>query len=907
MPLRDLTAWILENPTFQAAYRRVMIESAQDELPVAVQRFTADVSAEPHDWSYLLLTASVLAAADDSQVSAAACHDAALRIAQFCLSRGAPTRQTALSLNAASRTADVPVMAGAEGGEAGVPWSDLSNGPTETQRTAAANVLDQLANRPAIALAARRAMLPDALETRLPLPARIEWVRRRLEHSVALADDTALPVNRFQRRFWSDLEAHDWLSVSAPTSAGKSYIVTRWVIDLLQQRPGALVIYVVPTRALITQVEADFRALVAASGLRGVEISSVPLARRVDASQSAILVLTPERVHMLLTAAPDLVATALIVDEAHKVGDGHRGVLLQQVIERVTRDAPESKVLFASPLTSNPELLVADAPPSRSRTSFTSREVTVNQNLIWVNQMPRDRRAWDVSLCLADRIEALGQLTLPATPDGSRKTLAYIAHAMSGNGIGNVVYVNGANEAEKVALLLYELEGEGRVLDPRLKPLIDLTRKTVHPEFALARVLTRGVAFHYGNIPHLIRTEVERLFSEGAIRFLVCTSTLVEGVNMSCRAIYVRGPTKGAGTPMSAEDFWNLAGRAGRWGKEFQGSVVCIDTDQPRLWGPDGPPRRRALNAMRRTADSVVARPDDLLAFISAGTPRNTAVKRPDLEFTFSYLMTQHLRGESIRELPWTRRLDPDAVDRVAEAIGQAAEGLQTPLSVIERNPGLSPLAMDALLRRFGNARRDVAELLPADPSSNDALESYRGVIGRTAAELNAALGPTGRRTNALALLISRWMNGRPIARLIADREHWERQQDRPKSLPTIIRTVLADVEKIARFEAPRSLACYTDLLRVFYERVERPDLMARVPADFHLMLEFGVSIPTQMSLIALGMSRTSAVLLGELLTNDTMSEADVVRWLSGGGWREADLPELVVREVDQVLARHLV
>src|SRR5665811_897221 len=73
----------------------------------------------------------------------------------------------------------------------------------------------------------------------------------------------------------------------------------------------------------------------------------------------------------------------------------------------------------------------------------------------------------------------------------------------------------------------------------------DSARDTVHPQFQLVELVKRGVAFHYGNMPTLLRSEIERLFKDGKIRFLVCTSTLVEGVNLACRTIVCRGPRKG--------------------------------------------------------------------------------------------------------------------------------------------------------------------------------------------------------------------------------------------------------------------------------------------------------------------------------------------------------------------------
>ena len=47
-----------------------------------------------------------------------------------------------------------------------------------------------------------------------------------------------------------------------------------------------------------------------------------------------------------------------------------------------------------------------------------------------------------------------------------------------------------------------------------------------------------GFAFNYKN-------EIERLFKNGKIKYLVCTSTLIEGMNLPAKSIFIRGPKKG--------------------------------------------------------------------------------------------------------------------------------------------------------------------------------------------------------------------------------------------------------------------------------------------------------------------------------------------------------------------------
>src|SRR5439155_7150504 len=153
--------------------------------------------------------------------------------------------------------------------------SSLVSSPAE--RDAAAIVLDDLANRLAINLAETRERLQPRLETRLRAATRIEWSRRNLENSVSLSDDTVISTNRFQQRFWKLVERPGWISTSAPTSAGKSYIILQRVVDFFLRRPHSTIIYLVPTRALIHQVETDFRTLRQLKGMSGISISSIPL------------------------------------------------------------------------------------------------------------------------------------------------------------------------------------------------------------------------------------------------------------------------------------------------------------------------------------------------------------------------------------------------------------------------------------------------------------------------------------------------------------------------------------------------------------------------------------------------------------------------------------------------------
>ena len=462
-------------------------------------------------------------------------------------------------------------------------------------RDAGGVLLDKLGNRRAVELGEHRELLVPGLDGRLGPALRVEAQRRRLVSSVLVhSTGEQLSVNGFQRKFWSEAEKVDrWLSVSAPTASGKTFLISKWLVDAVERGLARVVIYLAPTRALVAEVEGRLSETIA--GKSSIEISSLPMPEKyymaMTAGKRAVFVLTQERVHLLANAVDgEILVDLVVVDEAHKIGDNQRGVVLQDAIERLARANPALRVVFVSPGTENPEQLLEDAPEGTSGVAITSDAPTILQNVIYADQVPRRPKEWALSLRLDENVVDLGVLNLKSKPMSIRKRLAFIAAAAGERG-GTLVYANGAAEAEEIALLISQLVEDDTKATEELSDLADLIRKCVHRQYQLANVVERGVGFHYGNMPSLIRLEVERLFREGKIKFLVCTSTLVEGVNLACRTIVVRGPKKGKSNVMEPHDFWNLAGRAGRWGDEFQGNIVCINPHDKKIW-PDGVPNR---------------------------------------------------------------------------------------------------------------------------------------------------------------------------------------------------------------------------------------------------------------------------------------------------------------------------
>jgi superfamily II helicase len=72
-----------------------------------------------------------------------------------------------------------------------------------------------------------------------------------------------------------------------------------------------------------------------------------------------------------------------------------------------------------------------------------------------------------------------------------------------------------------------------------------------------------GAYVHHHNIPYGIRIAVEYAMHENMISFVICTSTLAQGVNLPIRYLIIPSFYQGR-EYIKARDFHNLIGRSGR-------------------------------------------------------------------------------------------------------------------------------------------------------------------------------------------------------------------------------------------------------------------------------------------------------------------------------------------------------
>ena len=826
--------------SFKHQYEALLTLSVCDTIPNLIWDKDKSDLLSRIDWNNILSIASLFSYYDESKYL-----DAALRIAQTCLMQ---------------ETTD------------------------ENQKNAAAFILDNLTIKPAIKIALDKQYIKKDFRDSYPFALKLQQNKSDIEHSIIVNDEVFL-LNKFQREVYSAYQHNETISISAPTSAGKSYILCTLLLEELIEG-NKNIVYVVPTRALISQVESDLKVLLKQYNIDNqANVTTVPPQEDIIEDKSNIFVFTQERLHWFLYGGANNKIDILIVDEAHKIEDGNRGILLQQKIEDVVKANSSIKVFFSSPFTSNPEILLDNVMNNSRKCMVNTQFVAVNQNLLYVSQVHRKIREWQIHLCTIEKTILLGRIIMTDRPTTERHKIVHTAYQTSNKG-GCLIYSNGAADAEDTATLLYDLLPE-REPDTEITALVELVQSTIHTQYVLARVLSKGIAFHYGNMPLLIRNEIERLFSIGKIEYLVCTSTLLEGVNLPAKSIIIRKPTRGQGNPLNQNDFWNLAGRAGRLGKEYSGNIFCIE---PSKWSVQPEPNK-TKQEIKRALNVIENKGEELLNYIRHESPRQDAEKRPDLEFAFGYFYIRYVLEEE------TAPLNPFYNELMTELYSIQSK-ITLPSSIIKKNPGISPLAQQKLYNFFTEHIDEIDTLIPVYPNDTNAFEEYKNlidIIGRTISyyppQLNASR----------AILLINWMSGKPLSYLIRKSYESYKRNHYNKKLPAVIREVMENVESFVRYQFAKDSSCYIDILRYVLEINNKQELMESIP-QLNLWLEFGVSQKTHLSLLALGLSRNTVLELTKYIISTKKSKDECLEWLRSLDLDELELSPITIDDIKKVL-----
>jgi hypothetical protein len=385
-----------------------------------------------------------------------------------------------------------------------------------------------------------------------------------------------------QYKIFESLKGSNHYSFSGPTSLGKSFIINAFIRYLIKEHRGTdNIVILVPSRALINQtvvkLKEEFKQQTSYTILAHPTVP--PMFKK--EGQRYIFIFTPERLISYLSDPNNPKLDYLFVDEAHKTValKDTRSPLYYHAISQAEQKSV--KLYFASPNIQNPEAFLQLFEKSTDE-SIAIKASPVAQNRYFLDLV--NKKGLMFSDVVSDDYE------IPIEFSNHDK---YFWLDKLGRDCQNIVYCNSKTNTVNYALQFSNNRKDKEC--PELKEVINLVEEHLHKKYYLIDCLKKGIAFHFGNLPQLIREKVEWLFENGFIDYLFSTSTLLEGVNLPVKNMFILSNRIGLSKFIDI-DFWNLAGRAGRMTKEMSGNIICMKVDD-KGWETTG--KQDVLNIIR--------------------------------------------------------------------------------------------------------------------------------------------------------------------------------------------------------------------------------------------------------------------------------------------------------------------
>ncbi len=322
--------------------------------------------------------------------------------------------------------------------------------------------------------------------------------------------------------------------LATPTGSGKSLVATGAHAAALAARRRS--VYTAPIKALVSE---KFFALCEVFGADQVGMatgdSSVNPAGPIICCTAEVLA------NMALRGGPDTDVGLVVMDEFHFYADPDRGWAWQVPL----LELPRAQFLLMSATLGDVTRFEQDL------TRRTGRPTTVVRSA--QRPVPLDFRY--VITPLHETLEEL--LATKAAP-------VYVVHFTQASAVDQaqaLTSINVCSRAEKDAIA----------------ELIGGFRFTAGFGRTLSRLVRHGIGVHHAGMLPRYRRLVERLAQAGLLKIICGTDTLGVGINVPIRTVLLTALSKYDGTRtrhLTAREFHQIAGRAGRAGYDTAGTVV---------------------------------------------------------------------------------------------------------------------------------------------------------------------------------------------------------------------------------------------------------------------------------------------------------------------------------------------
>lgn len=426
------------------------------------------------------------------------------------------------------------------------------------------------------------------------------------------------PLDPFQQHAISAIANDENVLVCAKTGSGKTLVGEYQIYHSLKK--GKRVFYTTPIKSLSNQKFHDLKQQFPNVGIMTGDIKYCP-----DAD---IVIMTTEILRNLLykqgTTTENLGLTAalsldnldaVIFDECHYINDKDRGkiweetmILLDPTINLVmlsaTLDHPEYFATWLGDLKKKPIHLIETTyrivPLTHNLLDNNYKFVTlmtakeVYNEKVYTDWLKGIKMVNDEKKAYQQKVKDERALGVKGAIDGKVHTSNFI-HKMN----ETIKILEKADLLPAIFFILSRKKCElyADKVDTTLLTSSDIAavkhiisfhlhRKNLDqvPQYhTIYNLLCRGVAFHHSGLLPVLKEIIEILFSKGFVKILFCTETFAVGLNMPTKTVLFSGFKKynEGWRILRNDEYIQMAGRAGRRGKDDKGVVIYLPDEDP--------------------------------------------------------------------------------------------------------------------------------------------------------------------------------------------------------------------------------------------------------------------------------------------------------------------------------------
>ncbi len=535
----------------------------------------------------------------------------------------------------------------------------------------------------------------------------------------------------FQKKIWESMDRDKLIGISAPTSAGKSFVILLKLVERLSKE-NLDIVYIVPTLSLVNQVTEDFNR-----ELKKMQVSSCCIYNSFDKEKyndcSNIYILTQEKAIAAFanTEEPFSKKMILVVDEI-------------QNIERIKEDTDErAKILFDTLtefrykpnviqiIISGPRIEKIDevgkgifGAEASNLTTLISPVVNLTYSIEKLGEKFYFKQYCTLSeQPIVEEIDNVDYIKGYGKKGYTDQYLTYLDNFISnvGKDAQNIIFAPTSKGARKIALAL-----QGNQTDAE-KELIEYYQSTIHENYALCTVMEKGMAFHHGKLPMHVRRTMEKAIADKKIKNVVCTTTLLQGVNLPAQNIFIRNPhlyikKMKTSAELTSYEMANLRGRAGRLLKDFVGRTYVLDENE--FVDTDGYEQLELFEEVTKELPSNYEQKyEEYKDYIEEALDNNKPVDSTMQKYGYliSYIRQSILRyGKESRQK--MKDVGITLTQKQVAAIIMKLDAISVPREVCLKNRYWDPLVLDIVYNKFTGE-------MPATPFEKGAKEKINNAL----------------------------------------------------------------------------------------------------------------------------------------------------------------------------------